>query len=67
MLFVWEPADLVMSWHEPYLLKCGGEKNFSKKSCDGLKKFDFKEGLYYGAGTFFEERTENFWRKYKIV
>ena len=54
LLFVWEPADLVMSWHAPRLPKREGENNFSLKSCDESENFDFKEGLYYGAGYFFE-------------
>ena len=31
LLFVWEPADLIMSWHAPRLPKWD-EKNFSKKT-----------------------------------
>ena len=31
LLFVWEPADLVMFWHAPHFPKWG-EKNFSKKT-----------------------------------
>ena len=31
LLFVWEPADLVMSWHAPHFLRWG-EENFSKRS-----------------------------------
>ena len=49
-LFVWEPADLVMSYHTPRLPKWEwgkSEKNVSKKSCDGSENFDFKEARYY--------------------
>ena len=31
LLFVWEAADLIMSWHAPRLPKWD-EKNFSKKT-----------------------------------
>ena len=40
LLFAWEPADLVMSWHASRFPKWGGgEKNFSKESSRGLRKF----------------------------
>ena len=53
LLFVWEPANLVMSWQVPDLrkwLRVGARKIFSKKSCGGSENFGLKEGFYYGVG-----------------
>ena len=45
LLFVWEPADLAMSWHLHSIILKTGEKNFSKKSVvAGQKIFYLKEG-----------------------
>ena len=50
VMFAWEPADLVMSWHAPRLPKWwGGGEKFIEKSSGGSENVDFKEGLYYGA------------------
>ena len=53
LLFVWEPFDLVMSWHAPRLPKWRG-KDFSKKSV--VRSFDYvvisKRGCIIGCVNF---------------
>ena len=55
LLFVWEPADLGMSWHAPYPPKWAeGEKNFSKKFvAAGLKILISKKGCIMGQVNFY--------------
>ena len=51
--FVWEPADLLMSWHGFHLPKWsqrGVRKILVKNLVVGQKILIIKKGLYYGAG-----------------
>ena len=51
--FVWEPVDLVMSWHVPYLPKWlggGVRKTLVKNLVVAQKVLILKKGLYYGVG-----------------
>ena len=55
LLFVWEPVDLIMSWHAPCLLK-GERKNFNKKSiAKGQKILVLERGCIRGRFKFLQE------------
>ena len=58
ILFVWEPADLVMSWHAPQFPKWE-EKNYSKKPVlVSQKTLISKRGCVMGLANFFKGQDE---------
>ena len=71
LLFVWEPAYLVMSWHVPRLPKLGvrgwgwrARKILVKNS--GSENFDFKEGCIMGRVKFLKGIQEIFGEHRKL-
>ena len=66
LLFVWEPTDLVMSWHAPHPAK-RGEKTLVKNLLWWVKKFLFQREVVLCDGLIFGGDTWNFWRNLKIV
>ena len=69
-LFVWEPADLLMSWHVSHLQKWSGEearKILVKNLVVGQKTLIIKRGCIMEWINFLKGLQGFFWRKQKIA